>query len=141
MYQRETVVLVAKMLGHTCVVCVNTSKKDPSASFHHFPGQNDARRAQWLHLFGMDDGQMKSQSRVRSWYMVEILPRSPYRLAHKRRFASPIKKELPRAKRAKLRENNQAFLAVRNSVTPPVRLSLFGFSLVQRSILTLRPPL
>ena len=43
------------MPRHTCVVCGNTSSQDPSSSFHRFQGPNDARRARWLQLFGMDE--------------------------------------------------------------------------------------
>ena len=38
--------------------CGNTSSNHPSVSFHRFPRVNHAR-ARWLHVFGMDESQLK----------------------------------------------------------------------------------
>ena len=51
------------MPGHTCVMCGSTPTQDPDASFHCLPS-NPARRASWLDAFGLEERQLKAQSRV-----------------------------------------------------------------------------
>ena len=69
----------------------------------------------------MDNGQLKSQSRrVCSRHFPGGDPSKEPLPTLGERFASPIRKELPRAKRAKVRETNTAFLTLRTSVILPV---------------------
>ena len=60
----RAIVWCSAMPGHTCVVCRNISSKYPSVSFLRFPVVNDARKARWLHVFDMDESQLKSTSQV-----------------------------------------------------------------------------
>lgn len=54
----DFVLLIWQCLGHTRILCRNTSSLDPSASFHHFSGPNNTWRTQWLQLFEMDESQI-----------------------------------------------------------------------------------
>ena len=105
------------------VVCESTSSKDPSVSFHRFPGVNDARRARWLHVFGMDESQLKLQSRVCSRHFPNGDCSKEPVLSSWKRFAPPIKLKHPRAKRAKVRETNKTLATLRSSMPLPVRSS------------------
>ena len=111
------------MPGHTCVVCGNNSSQDPSVSFHRFPGPNNARRARWLQIFGIDESQLKSQSRVCSRHFPGGDPSKEPVLTLGKRFASPIKQKHPRAKRAKARETSKTLATLRSSLSPPFSFS------------------
>ena len=119
----RTIRSCSAMPEHTCVVCGNTTSKDPSVSFHRFQEVNDTRRARWLRIFGMDESQLKSQSRVCSRHFPNGDSCSESVSTLGKRFASPIKLKLPRAKRAKVRETNKTLATLRNSMQPPVRSS------------------
>ena len=53
------------MRGDACIVCGNTSKKEPKLSFHRFP-KDVEKRAKWLKVFGLSESQLKSHSQVYS---------------------------------------------------------------------------
>ena len=120
----RTIRSCSAMPEHTCVVCGNTTSKDPSISFHRFPEVNDTRRARWLHIFGMDESQLKSQSRVCSRHLTRGDSCSESVSTLGKRFASPIKLKHPRAKRAKVRETNKTLATLRSSMQPPVRSNI-----------------
>ena len=91
------------MPGHTCIVCGNKPAHDPSASFHRIP-KDPHRRAGWLRGLGIVEGDLKDHSRVccRHFPEGDSTKKPPISLG--KRFASPIKRKDPRAKRAKARE-------------------------------------
>ncbi len=55
------------MPGDRCIVCGNNRAKEPGASFHHFPADED-RRATWLCVFDLD------QARVKPGDLLRLLP-------------------------------------------------------------------
>ena len=114
------------MTGHTCVVCGNSSRMDPKASFHRFPS-NPERRSTWLRVFGMEEQQLRTQSRVCSRHFPDGDTKKDPSLTLGKRFASPVKVGEPRAKRARSRELNKVLVSWRGSV-PPVG-SFTGISL------------
>ena len=54
-----------EMPGQHCIACDNTTKQDPSCSFHRFPIIL-SRRKRWLEVFGMEEDflLLKPNSRV-----------------------------------------------------------------------------
>ena len=46
-------VILYDMTGQRCVVCGNTSKRDPNCSFHRFPSSL-AKRTHWLQILEID---------------------------------------------------------------------------------------
>lgn len=72
-FEITTVVVVWKMVvfrvrnlrnmhGHTCVVCGNSSRKDPGVSLHCSPGQNDPRAKEPLQTLGKTFASPKKQN-------------------------------------------------------------------------------
>ena len=93
------------MPGDTCLVCGHTRVKDPNVSFHRFQGSSDqARRERWLRVFELTSKQVKAHSRVCSRHFPGADPRNDPGMNIGKRFASPRKKDVPRAKRAKIRD-------------------------------------
>ena len=92
------------MTGHRCIVCGNTSKQDPSCSFHRFPSSL-RKKTRWLQVLEIDSSRVKPDSRVcaRHFPAGDVTKDPQVNLGKK--FASPIKKKLPRTKRAKTRES------------------------------------
>ena len=76
------------MPGHTCVVCGNTPSKDKDASFHGFPS-DPVRRVSWLQAFGIDEDQLRSQSRVCSQHFRDGDAKKEPLTGLGKRFASP----------------------------------------------------
>jgi len=105
------------MPGHTCSVCGNNRSRDPSASFHRFPSDQD-RRARWLTIFGIEESQLRPQSRVCSWHFPDGDAQREPEATIGKRFASPITGNLPRAKRAKARDVSKEVAEIRRSVSP-----------------------
>ena len=93
------------MPGNTCLVCGHTRVKDPNVSFHRFSSSSDqARRELWLRVFKLTGEQVKAHSRVWSRHFPRADPRNDPEMNIGKRFASPRKKGVRRAKRAKIRE-------------------------------------
>ena len=101
------------MPGNTCVVCGNTRSNDPSASFHRFPTDLE-RRGVWLNVFGLSQSDIKSHSRVCSRHFPDGDVKKDPQITLGKRFASPMKKEHPRAKRAKGRSENKELSELRS---------------------------
>ena len=114
------------MPGHTCVVCGSTPTKDPEASFHRL--QSDpVRRGSWLAAFGLEESQLKAQSRVCYRHFRDRNAKNKPIASLGKRFASPVKRQNSRAKRAKTRESMREYSDLRmifenesssSSVTP-----------------------
>ena len=102
------VLQLTTMTGETCILCGNTRKKEPQLSYHRFP-TNPEKRALWLQEFELSEHQLKSHSRVCSRHFRGGDPRNGPAMSIGKRFASPIKKYTPRAKRANLRQLSQEF--------------------------------
>ena len=119
----ERRVFVRVMPGHTCIVCRNTPSKDPSVSFHSFPGASDSKSALWLKLFGLNESRLRLQSRVCSKHFLGGDTTIEPMLTLGKRFASPIKQQHLRAKRAKARETGKALADLRTSMSQPRLLS------------------
>ena len=94
------------MPGDRCIVCGNSRVKDSSTSFHHFPA-DEARRNTWLRMFQLDPSQVKPHTRVCCRHFPEGDVKKDPKMTLGKRFASPVKKKTPRAKRAKSREENK----------------------------------
>ena len=105
------------MPGHTCIVCGNTSSQDPDASFHRLPS-DPKRRASWLKAFGVDDSQLKSQSRVCCRHFRDGDSKKEPLVSLGKRFAAPIKGKHARAKRAKTRDSTKDLADLRSSRSP-----------------------
>ena len=104
------------MPGHTCIVCGNNPSQDPSVSFHRFPSDPE-RRVRWLSV-GMDETQLRSQSRVCSRHFPDGDVKKEPMVTLGKRFASPIKGKDARVKRAKARNVRKELAEVRSSVSP-----------------------
>ena len=104
------------MPGDTCVVCGNTRVSDPDISLHRFPS-DPARRQLWLRAFHLSSEQVKPHFRVCSRHFPGADPRNDPEMNVGKRFASPRKKHVPRAKRAKMREVKRQ-LAILKSPSP-----------------------
>ena len=117
------------MPGHTCVVCGNTHTQDPDASFHRLPS-DPARRASWLDAFKLDEGKLKAQSQVCCRHFRDANPKNDPIVSLGKRFASPVKRNNPRAKRAMTRESRKELcdLTTSRSVTPCATQPVFHTS-------------
>ena len=115
------------------LVCGNTRASDPSVSFHRFPA-NPVKRAVWLRVFQMDASDLKPYSRVCSRHFPDGDAKKEPEVNLGKRFASPKKRDHPRAKRAKRRDSEKELAELRlksptvspstsRSVTPTVQIS------------------
>ena len=110
------------MPGDTCVVCGNKSVHDASASFHRFP-KDPRRRGVWLRALGIAEDQLRDHSRVCCRHFPDgDATKEPLSNIGKR-FASPIKGKLPRAKRAKAREAAKPVPELSSPQSPTLSLS------------------
>ena len=124
-----------KMPGDFCILCGNSLLKataDRQVSYHRFPKTKENLHL-WLQAFQLSAEQMKSHSRARETPETFLLhlklsakqmkghsrvsprhfrggdPKNGPEPALGRRFASPTKKDAPRAKRAKLRQESRDY--------------------------------
>ena len=67
------------------------------------------KRAKWLKEFGLPENQLKSRSGVCSRHFRDGDPRNGPEMTVGKRFASPMKKDVPRSKRAKVRQLNKEY--------------------------------
>ena len=104
------------MTGKPCLVCGNSQPKDPNASFHRFPA-DPRRRAIWLRVFDLKEGDIKPHHRVCSRHFPNSDTKNNPTTTLGKRFASPIKKG-PRAKRAKGREAKKQLSELYSTVSP-----------------------
>ena len=118
-YSRVTI----KMSGDTCLVCRNNRSNNPGTSFHRFP--SDSERSVWLSVFQLSESDVKSYSQVCSRHFPDGDVKNNPQVNLGKRFASPLKKEHPRAKRAKRRCEDKELCELREksesrsrSVTP-----------------------
>lgn len=88
-----------------------------TVSFHRFPSDLE-RRASWFQAFGIDESQLKSQSRVCCRHFRDGDAKNEPLASLGKRFASPIKGKHPRAKRAKTRESAKELTELRSSRSP-----------------------
>ena len=102
------------MPGHTCIICGNTYGQDPDASFHCLPS-DPKRTASWLKAFGVDDSQLKFQSRVCCRHFRDGDSKKVPLVSLGKRFALPIKGKHARAKRAKTRDCTKDLADLRSS--------------------------
>ena len=112
------------MPGDACVVCGNCRAKEPQLSYHRFPSNVD-KRALWLQVFQLTEEQLKPYYRVCSRHFPDADPKKKPNVWLGKRFASPVKRDAPRTKRAKIRQQSKALedsLAV-PSLPPPASLS------------------
>ena len=100
------------MPGDTCAVCGNTRSNDPGVSFHRFPAHPE-KRAVWLRVFRMDESDLKPYSRACSRHFPGGDAKKDPEINLGKRFASPVKKDHPRAKRAKSRESSKELAELR----------------------------
>ena len=121
------------MPGDTCVVCGKTRASDRNVSFHRFPA-NPEKRAVWLRVFELDESDLKPYSRVCSRHFPDDDAKKEHGVNLGKRFASPKKRDHPRAKRAKRRDSVKELLELRvksptespstsRLVTPTVQIS------------------
>ena len=134
------------MTGETCVLCGNTRKKQPQLSYHRSPA-NPVKRALWLKEFKLSEDQLKSHSRICSRHFRGGDPRNGPEVSIGKRFASPMKKDAPRTKRANLRQIEKDFQesmasCSRRSITPksPASVELTSFSPMSSIASTPPPP-
>ena len=113
-----------KMPRDTCLVCGNNRSNDPGTCFHCFPSDPE-RRSVWLSVFQLSESDVKSYSRACSRHFPDGEVKNNPQVNLGKRFASPLKKEHPRAKRAKRRREDKELCELREksesrsrSVTP-----------------------
>ena len=112
------------MPGDTCLVCGSNRSSDPSAFFNRFP-RDPERRSTWLRVFQLEESDIKLYSRVSSRHFPDGDVKNDPQVNLRKRFASPRKREHPRAKRAKRRSEDKDLSELRSksesrsrSVTP-----------------------
>ena len=103
-------------------MCGNKPSLDPSASFHRFP-KDARRRAGWIRVFGIAEEQLRDHSCVCCRHFPEGDSKKDPLMTIGKRFASPIKGMLPRAKRAKAREATKLEAEQSSPQTPSSSLS------------------
>ena len=91
------------MPGDSCIVCGNSRKKNPLLKYHRFPSDTE-RRAQWLQVFKITLKDIKPHHRVCSRHFKDGNPENRPETTVGRRFASPVRKDTPRSKRAEQRK-------------------------------------
>lgn len=92
------------MPDDSCVFCGNTRASAPSISFHRFPA-NPENRAVWLRVFQLDESDLKPFSRVCSRHFPDGDAKKEPEVNLGERFASPKKRDHPRAQRANRRDS------------------------------------
>ena len=134
------------MTGETCVLCGNTRKKQPQLSYHRLPA-HPVKRALWLKEFKLSEDQLKSHSRICSRHFHGGDPRNGPEVSIGKRFASPMKEDAPRTKRANLRQIEKDFQesmasCSRRSIIPksPAFVELTFFSPMSSVASTPPPP-
>ena len=91
------------MVGHRCTVCDNTSHLDPDCSFHRFPSHLSTR-LRWVQVLGINKSNLRKDFCIcSSHFPTGDIAKGPKSNLGKR-FASPIKRKLPRVNRAKRRD-------------------------------------
>ena len=91
------------MPGDHCIVCGNTRRKDKSISLHRLP-KDPARRRRWIVNLGLDEESLKDFHWVCSRHFPNANPKNDPQLTVGKRFASPVKQWMPRAKRVVKRD-------------------------------------
>ena len=91
------------MPGDTCIVCGKAQKSELTLSFHRFP-KDAMKRAVWLNEFGLSENLLKTSTWVCSIHFHSWNPHNRPDSSVEKRFASPLKKEGSRSKRAKIRQ-------------------------------------
>jgi hypothetical protein len=123
------------MPGHTCVVCGSTPTKDTEASFHRLPS-DPVRRGSLLAAFRLEESQLKAQSLVCCRHFRGGNAKNEPIVSLGKIFASPVKRQNSRAKKAKTRESMREYSDLRmklenesssSSVTPCTTSSLDSF--------------
>ena len=94
-YSRVTI----KIPGDTCLVCGNNRSNDPGTYFHRFP--SDPERSVQLSVFQLSESDVKLYSRVCSKHFPDGDVKNDPQVNLGKTFASPLKKEHPRAKSKK----------------------------------------
>ena len=69
-------------------------------------------------VFGIEESQLRPQSQVCSWYFPDGDAQREPEATRGKRFASPIKGNLPRAKQAMARDVSKEVAEMRHSVSP-----------------------
>ena len=93
------------MPGTRCIVCKATRITDPGVSFYRFPADETVRN-RWISNLQLDADVVTPHSRVCSRHFRHSdgdVTKQPVMTLGKR-FASPVKKSHPRAKRARRKE-------------------------------------
>ena len=110
------------MPGDACVVCCNCRKKAPHLSYQQRIPSNPVKRALWIKKLQLSEHQLKPHSRICSRHFRGGDPRNEPEICLGKRFASPLKKDAPRAKRADERQHSKDFqeslVGRSRSVTP-----------------------
>ena len=104
------------MTGQRCVVYGNTLKRDPNCSFHRFPSSL-AKRTRWLQILEIDISLVKPDACVCARHFPAGNATKDPQVNMGKRFTLPIKKKLPRAKRAKTRESVKDLAALMLTAT------------------------
>jgi len=105
-YLCQFVFLRCMMPGQHCVVCDNSKQKDPDCSFYKFTS-NPERRKRWLQLLEITEAQLTPHSRACLRHFPAGDNSNDPQINLGKRFASPIKQKLPRAKREKARNSRR----------------------------------
>ena len=106
------------MPGTRCIVCKATRITDPGVSFHRFPADETVRN-RWISSLQLDADVVTPHSRVCSRHFPDgDVTKQPV-LTLGKRFASPVKKSLPRAKRARAREISKELSRLQRSTASP----------------------
>ena len=115
-YLHQFVFLLCVMPGQHCVVR-GDKEKDPDSSFYRFTSDPECKC--WLQLLEITEAQLDRHSRVCSRHIFQLETTAQINLG--KRFVSPIKQKLPRAKRVKARNSRREASIINsapNDVTP-----------------------
>ena len=106
------------MPGTRCIVCKATRITDPGVSFYRFPADETGRN-RWISNLQLDADVVTPHSRVCSRHFRDSDVTKQPVLTLGKRFASPVKKSHPRAKRARTREMSKELSRLQRSTASP----------------------
>ena len=99
---------ILAMPGEMCIVCKNSRVKFPGLTYHRVLA-NPERRAKWLSVFQLSEAELKPHARVRCRHFPDGNAQKDPQITLGKRFASPIKKGVPRMKKANRRQQEKDF--------------------------------
>ena len=94
------------MPGDACIVCENCRAKEPQLSCHHFPSNVD-KWSLLLQVFQLTEQQLKLYYRVCSGHLPDADPKKKLNVWLGKQLASPVKRDAPRTKGAKMQQQSK----------------------------------